>query len=94
MEKEMTQRQVKDECDMEQTVYSRIESGGENTNALRIQKISNALGIPLRKFFDLTNYVHNPRYFRNALLFGSRPRKLLTSFKASLLPPLDKTSFR
>lgn len=47
----MTQEALSDLCDMEQSAIARIESGNSNITALNLRKISNALNVPMKKFF-------------------------------------------
>ncbi len=50
-QKEMTQAELSDLCDMEQSAIARIESGNSNITALNLRKISNALDVAVKKFF-------------------------------------------
>ncbi len=47
----MTQEALSDLCDMEQSAIARIEAGNSNITALNLRKISNALDVPVKKFF-------------------------------------------
>lgn len=50
-QRNMTQAELSDLCDMEQSGIGRIEIGGANITALSLLKISQALDVPVKKFF-------------------------------------------
>jgi transcriptional regulator with XRE-family HTH domain len=52
-ERNMTQIQLGDLCDMERPSIARLEAGNANATAITLLKISKALNVPVRKFFQL-----------------------------------------
>ncbi|GEM_PF-480102 len=50
--KGLTQRQVADHCEMEESGYRRIENGGTNPTFKTLVKISKALGIEIVELMD------------------------------------------
>lgn len=51
-EQKMTQVQLSDLCEMEQSALARLEAGGANITALTLLKIARALEVPAKKFLD------------------------------------------
>lgn len=51
-ERKMTQQQLADLCEMERSAIARLEGGTENITASTFYKLSQALGITLKRFFD------------------------------------------
>ena len=51
-ERKMTQEELSDLCEMEQSALARIESGNTNVTAGTILKIGKALDVPVKEFFD------------------------------------------
>ena len=51
-DQEMTQQELADRCDVERSAIARLEGGTENITASTLLKLSKALEIPLKKFFD------------------------------------------
>lgn len=47
----MTQEQLGDLCDMERSTIARLETGNANATLQTLLKISNALDVPVKKFF-------------------------------------------
>ena len=48
----LTQEQLGDLCEMERSAIGRLEGGTENITASTLLKLSKAMGIPVKKFFD------------------------------------------
>jgi transcriptional regulator with XRE-family HTH domain len=48
----LTQTQLGDLCEMERSAIARLESGTENVTAATFYKLSKALNVPLKTFFD------------------------------------------
>ena len=51
-ERNLTQEQLGDLCDMERASIARLEGGTENITASTFLKLSKALNVPLKEFFD------------------------------------------
>lgn len=51
-EREMTQQSLADLCNMERSALARLEGGTENITASTFLKLSKALDVPLKDFFD------------------------------------------
>lgn len=51
-EQGLTQQQLGDLCDMERSAIARLEGGTENVTASTFLKLSKALDVPIKKFFD------------------------------------------
>lgn len=50
--KKLSQMQVADACDMERSAIARIEIGNSNVTAVTLLKLSKALGVTVKKFFE------------------------------------------
>ncbi len=48
----MTQVELSDLCNMEQSALARLESGNSNVTALTLRKVGKVLEVPVKKFFD------------------------------------------
>ena len=51
-ERGLTQQELADLCEMERSAIARLEGGTENITASTLLKLSKALTVPLKKFFD------------------------------------------
>ena len=59
--KKLSQQKFANEADIERSFFTHIEKGRKNISVGTLQKVTNALGISIKDFFDTNDFSRNDK---------------------------------